>query len=307
MKVVFMGTPDFAVPALQKLIESKHAIIGVYTKPPKPAGRGYQELKSKVHLLAEKHNLTVLVPSTLRTDINFKQLQDLQPDVIVVAAYGLILPQSVLDLPKYGCINIHPSKLPRWRGAAPIQHTILSGDKETAVCIMQMDAGLDTGDILLQKDLAVPEIMTAYQLHDKAAQIGGEMVLEVLDILQSGEAKPIKQTEEGLVYATKLNREDELINWEKSAFEINCQIRTFTPRPAAYFRFDNEVIKVIEATYIADSHTYKSGEVVDDNLKIACGGGGFLQPMLLQREGKKQIYTDAFLRGFSIPRGSLLK
>lgn len=305
MKVVFMGTPDFAVPALQKLIESEHNIIGVYTKPPKPAGRGYQEIKSKIHVLAEQNGLNVFVPSTLRTELNFNQLAELKPDVIVVAAYGLILPKNVLELPKFGAINIHPSKLPRWRGAAPIQHTILAGDKETSVCIMQMDEGLDTGDILLQKELAVPEDMTAYELHDVTAKMGGDMVLEVLTMLENNTAKPMKQTEEGLVYASKLSREDEAIDWTKSAFEINCKIRTFTPRPAAYFKYNDEIIKIIKANYDNSAHTYKAGEVVDDNLSIACGSG-VLKPLLLQREGKKQIYTDAFLRGFSIPKNSVL-
>ena len=305
MKVVFMGTPDFAVPALQKLIESNHEIIGVYTKPPKPAGRGYQEIKSKIHLLAEQNGLNVYAPTTLKSELNFNQLAALQPDVIVVAAYGLILPKNVLELSKFGAINIHPSKLPRWRGAAPIQHTILAGDKDTSVCIMQMDEGLDTGDILLQKELQVPHDMTAYELHDIAAKIGGDMVLEVLSQFESNTANPQKQTEEGLVYASKLTREDEAIDWTKSAFEINCQIRTFTPRPGAYFKFNNEIIKIIKATYDDSVHTHKAGEVLDDNLSIACGKG-VLKPLLLQREGKKQIYTDAFLHGFPIPKNSVL-
>lgn len=305
MKIVFMGTPDFAVPALKKLISSKHSIVGVFTKPPKPAGRGYQEIKSKIHILAEANNLAVFAPSTLRNEINFAKLAELEPDLIVVAAYGLILPQNVIDLPKHGCLNIHPSSLPRWRGAAPIQHTILSGDKTTSVCIMQMDVGLDTGDILLSKEVNIEPKMTAYQLHDLTAEIGGDMVLETIQLIETGNLTPIKQTEEGLIYASKLNREDEIINWQKTAFEIDCQIRTFTPRPAAHFKYNGEIIKIIEADYSTESHSYKAGEVTDDSLTIACSLG-FIKPLLLQREGKKQIYTDAFLRGYPIKKGSIL-
>ncbi len=297
-----MGTPDFSVPTLQALINSKHEIVGVYTKPPKPAGRGYQEVKSKVHELAEKNNLPVLVPSTFKEPRNVEQLKALGADIAVVVAYGLILRKDVLEAPKLGCINVHPSKLPRWRGAAPLQHTILSGDKETAVCIMQMDEGMDTGDIIIQQDVPVPQEMTAKELHDLTALIGAELVIKALDQFENGTVKRIKQIEEGLVYATKITRDHEIINWFKSAEEIYNQIRTFSPRPGAYFTYKGEVVKIISATFSAENSGEKAGMVLDDNLSIACGSG-VLHPTLLQREGRKMIYTDAFLRGFQIFKG----
>jgi methionyl-tRNA formyltransferase len=305
MKVIFMGTPDFAVPALQDLINSDHEIVGVFTKPPKPAGRGYQEIKSKVHILAEESGLPVFTPSTFKEVKNVEQFKKLNADVAVVAAYGLILRKEILDAPKYGCINIHPSRLPRWRGAAPIQHTILSGDKETSVCVMQMDEGMDTGDILLQKDLEVPTEMTAKDLHDKTAIIGGEMITQVLDQINNGSANPVAQSTEGVLYAAKITRDSERINWHKNAEEIFNQIRTFSPRPGAFFRYEAENIKIITADFAMVKHSGKQGEVLDNKLSIACKEG-VLKPKLLQREGKKMIYTDAFLRGFPIPIGAIL-
>ncbi len=300
-----MGTPDFSVPTLQALIESQHEIVGVYTKPPKPAGRGYQEVKSKIHELAEKHNLPVFVPSTFKEPRNVEQFKSLNADIAVVVAYGLILRKEILESPKFGCINVHPSKLPRWRGAAPLQHTILAGDKETAVCIMQMDEGMDTGDIIIQQDLNVPIEMTAKELHDVTSQIGSELVLKVLDQIASGTMTRVKQTEEGLIHATKITRDHEIINWHKSAEEIYNQIRTFTPRPAAFFKYNGEVVKIISAKFSNESSEQKAGTVTDDKLSIACGKG-VITPTLLQREGKKMIYTDAFLRGFPIAKGTNL-
>ncbi len=300
-----MGTPDFSVPTLQALIESDHQIVGVYTKPPKPAGRGYKEVKSKIHELAEKHNLPVFVPSTFKEPRNVEQFKSLNADIAVVVAYGLILRKDILESPKFGCINIHPSKLPRWRGAAPLQHTILAGDKETAVCVMQMDEGMDTGDIIIQQDLNVPIEMTAKELHDLTSAIGAELVLRTLEQIASGTMTKNKQTEKGLIYATKITRDHEIINWHKSAEEIYNQIRTFTPRPAAFFKYNGEVIKVISAKFSNNDSGQKAGTVTDDELSIACGKG-VVTPTLLQREGKKMIYTDAFLRGFPIAKGTNL-
>jgi len=305
MKIVFMGTPHFAIPALEKLIDSDHTIVGVFTKPAKPAGRGYKEILTPVHDVTIKHSLPVYTPSTFKDPNNVKQLRDLQPDVIVVTAYGLILRKEVLEIPKYGCINIHPSKLPRWRGAAPIQHTILSGDKETAVCIMQMDEGMDTGNILAQRDFEVPSKMTAKELHDLSANIGSEMLIETIETLEKGSAKPQKQSLDGITYANKINRDSEVINWYKTSFEIFNQIRTFSPKPGAFFSHNGENIKIITAEHEDLDHSFCAGEVVDDTLSIACAKG-IIKPTLLQREGKKMIYTDAFLRGFPISKGTKL-
>jgi methionyl-tRNA formyltransferase len=195
--------------------------------------------------------------------------------------------------------------LPRWRGAAPIQRTILAGDLNTEVCIMQMDEGMDTGDILLKQEVSIHEQMTSKELHDLAAEIGGKLVLDTVSAIAMGAIKPVKQSMDGVLHAAKLTRADELINWQKSAFEIYCQIRAFSPRPGAYFKYNNEVIKIIQADYIAgDASQFQPGEVVDAEFTIACGDG-FLKPTLLQREGRKMIYNDAFLRGFPIAPGTL--
>ena len=305
MKVVFMGTPAFAVPALEKLIASEHEIVGVYTKMPKPAGRGFKEVKSAIQRLAEQHDLPVFTPKNFKSEQDIEQLRNLKPDVIVVAAYGLILNKAVLESPKHVCLNIHPSKLPRWRGAAPIQRTIFSGDKDTAVCIMKMDEGLDTGDILLKRNFDLDEKITAYKLHDKCAEIGGDMTLEALDLIEQDKAVFTKQTEEGLVYAEKLTPDDELINFADDVFKISCQIRALSPKPSAYFKFKCEIIKILEADYEKNAHNHRPGEVVDDMMTIAANGG-FIKPKLVQRQGKKMIYVDAFLRGFKIEQGDTL-
>lgn len=305
MKVIFMGTPAFAVPSLQQLINSKHEVIAVYTKPPKPSGRGLEEFKSPVQEIAEKNNIKVYTPTNFKNPRIIEEFQNLASDIAVVAAYGLILPTAILEAPKFGCINIHPSKLPRWRGAAPIQHTILAGDKETEVCIIQMDTGMDTGDIILEKPLALDDKITAKELHDKTASIGADMVLETLELYKKDKISKRKQASIGATHAYKITKELEKLNWNKTSFEVNCQIRALSPRPGAYFTFNNEKIKIIQADYTDEMHTYKPGTVIDDKLTIACIRG-FLLPKLLQREGKKMIYTEAFLRGFNIFQGVIL-
>jgi methionyl-tRNA formyltransferase len=306
MKIIFMGTPDFALPALKKLAASHHEIIAVYTRPPKPAGRGYEVSKSKVHLLAEELAIPVFTPATLKDPKEQETFSALQADIAVVAAYGLLLPSAILQAPKYGCVNIHPSDLPRWRGAAPIQHTILSGDKTTAVCIMQLDEGMDTGDIILKQHLELTSQITAHELHDLSASIGGELLIKALELIDSGKAVATKQSTQGITHAGKLTKTDERIHWDKSAFAIYCQIKTFAPRPGAYFKYKNEIIKIIAAEYDDSEHALKPGTVVDDKLTIACQKG-YLYPKLLQREGKKMIYLDAFLRGFAIPKDIVLE
>lgn len=306
MKVIFMGTPYFAVPALEKLIaSSKHEVIAVYTRAPKPAGRGYSETRSAVHSLADQHGIQVYTPKTLRDQHEQQRFFELKADVAIVAAYGLILPKEILNTPKHGCLNIHPSMLPRWRGAAPIQHTVLAGDRETSICIMQMDEGLDTGDIIIQQKLVLPDDIKAYELHDKAAQIGADLVIKALSDIESNNIKRYKQSEEGVTYAHKLTRDHEKIDWSKSAFEIGCQIRTFAPRPAAFFTHNGETIKIIEAEVVPNVKG-SPGQVMDDDLTIACGVDA-IKPNLLQREGKKMLYREAFLRGFELRAGVVLQ
>lgn len=289
-----MGTPDFAVPALVKLAEAGHQIVAVYTAPPKPAGRGQELKKSAVHQASEKLGLPVMTPASLKAET-------LPPaEIAVVAAYGLLLPEHILKGPQFGCINIHPSKLPRWRGAAPLQRTIMAGDKETAVCIMQMDKGLDTGDVLAEQSLNI-EGWTAGQLHDKCAEIGAELVLKVVEEIEK--IKPVKQSEIGVTYAKKLTRDDEKINWNQPAEIIECQIRGLNPYPGAYFEYKGEKIKTLSAELVSGEGV--AGVALDDNLTIACGNGA-IKITQLQKPGKRALTAKEFLNGTKIPKGEKL-
>ena len=305
MKIIFMGTPAFAVPILSALIDSKHDVIAVYSRPPSLANRGQKYVQSPVHSKAEACGITVFTPTSLKPAEEVEALRQLKPDAIVVAAYGLILRPEVLAIPQYGCINIHPSDLPRWRGAAPIQRTILAGDKTSAMCIMKMDAGLDTGEVILRHKFDLDENSTAQMLHDHMAELGATMLISALAEIEAGTAKYQVQTQEGILYAQKLTAEEEKLNFSQSAYMVNCQVRAFSPRPGAYFTYKDEAIKVITAEYTDDDHNSIVGTVVDDQLTIACKHG-FLKPTLLQRPGRKMIYTDAFLRGFVIAKGVVL-
>ncbi|PIR34738.1 MAG: methionyl-tRNA formyltransferase [Alphaproteobacteria bacterium CG11_big_fil_rev_8_21_14_0_20_44_7] len=286
MKIIFMGTPDFAVPCLQKLISSEHEIVAVYTAAPKPAGRGKKLRASPVQIVAEENNLNIKTPKSLKTE----ELPEC--DMAIVAAYGLLLPKHVLQTPKYGCLNIHPSDLPRWRGAAPIQRTIMAGDKKTAICIMQMDEGLDTGDIVAREDLLLDDNITASELHDKCAERGAEMVLEVLADIDN--MKPVPQSDEGVTYAAKISKDDMRVDWQKAAHEIYNQIRAVNP----YFEYENERIKIFSAEII--DMQGKAGEVLDNELAVACGQRA-IRILKLQKPGKKPILADEFLRGNAIP------
>jgi len=290
-----MGTPGFAVPALKALAAVGHEIVAVYTAPPKPAGRGNDLRKTAVHEAAEALNLKVLTPASLKNETLP------EADIAVVAAYGLLLPEHILKGPKFGCINIHPSLLPRWRGAAPLQRTVMSGDKETAVCIMQMDKGLDTGDVLAERRFAVPHEMNVGELHDKCALIGAEMTVEVVAGLEN--IKPRKQAEEGVTYAKKITREDEKLDWRRSAEELYNQIRGLNPFPGAYLEYKGEKIKVLGAEIVSSKGA--PGTVLDDNLTIACGDGA-LRLTQLQRPGKRAMAAKEFLNGFRIAAGEKL-
>lgn len=290
-----MGTPHFALPALEALIGSGHSVVAVYTAPPKPAGRGKEVKKSPVHELAEKHGIEVRTPASLKDE-------ELPPaDIAVVAAYGILLPEHILKAPKFGCINIHPSSLPRWRGAAPIQRTIMAGDTETAVCIMRMDKGLDTGDIIMQGNFPVSENMTAGELHDFCAKLGAEMMLGAIASIEA--ITPVKQSEEGVTYAKKILREDEVIDWKKTAAEVKNQIRGLNPFPGAYFMLDGKKLKVFEVEVTTDKGG--AGKVLDEKLLVACGSGA-VRILKLQKEGKKPMTAVEFLNGSAIPKGTIL-
>lgn len=290
-----MGTPDFAVPALQGLIASEHEVVAVYTAQPRPAGRGKKLRQSAVHDVAEAAGLDVRTPSSLKTE----SLPEC--DIAVVVAYGLLLPQHVLDAPKYGCLNIHPSALPRWRGAAPLQRTIMAGDVSTAVCIMQMDAGLDTGAVLMREDFDLPAKMTAGELHDKCAEIGAKLTLETIANIAG--LQPEIQPEDGVTYAKKILKDDERIDWSKTAVEIECQIRGLNPFPGAYFEYDGQKVKV-HAADVVDAEG-DAGVALDDKLTIACGQGA-LKVVNLQKAGKRAMSAADFLSGNKIPAGTNL-
>ncbi len=285
MKILFMGTPDFATPSLSGLLSSDHDVVAVFTAEPKPKGRGMKLTKSPVHLLAESASVPVYTPKTLRSPEILKQIDDIKADIIVVVAYGFIVPKHVLESKQYGCLNIHPSKLPRFRGAAPLQRTIIEGDSETAVCIIQMDEGLDTGDIILREDFAISADITLQKLHDICASKGAALLLKTLDGIDI--LPRIKQTEEGLVYAHKLKKEEGLIDWSDSAEVIERKIRGMNPWPGVFFEHNGSMVKILKAHVCKE---LKSGVFVK-----RCGSG-LLEIELLQRPGRGVVTGAEFMR-----------
>lgn len=301
LRLVFMGTPDFAVPALRTLHKAGHNIVGVYCQPPKPAHRGHKIRKTPVHLEAEKLGLPVQTPSTLRNAQEQEKLATLAPDAIIVAAYGLILPQEVLDTPRLGCLNIHASLLPRWRGAAPIHRALLAGDTQTGITIMQMDAGLDTGDMLLKKSLPIAAQDTSATLHDALREMGARLIVKALDLAQNGNLKPEAQDEQKSTYAAKLTREEGKIDWSQPALEIERQIRALTPWPSTFFKLGEETIKLLDAE-ITDKLSGQAGTLLDKDFTVACGQGA-LRLTLVQQSGKKPTDGASFLRGKRLEKG----
>jgi methionyl-tRNA formyltransferase len=295
MKLAFMGSPDFSVGALQALA-AQHEIAVVYAQPPKPAGRGQRETPCPVHQAALALGLPVRTPKRLKNNAEEAEFfRGLDLDAAVVAAYGLILPEAFLTAPKRGCLNIHASLLPRWRGAAPIQAAILAGDAETGITIMQMDAGLDTGDMLLKAATQIGKNDTAGDLHDRLAKIGASLILQTLDHPPA----PEKQDSALSTYAPKLSREDARLDFRKSAAELERQIRAYNPWPGSLALFGPVVLKFLAAEAVPGEGI--PGEILDANtLTIACGDGA-LRPLKLQRAGKAAMATSDFLRGFSLP------
>lgn len=306
MKVIFAGTPEFAATALAKLMTSRHEVVAVYTQPDRPAGRGLKLTPSPVKMLAEKNNLTVCQPASLKDKEAQAQLKNFDADVMVVAAYGLILPQAVLDIPRLGCINIHPSLLPRWRGAAPIQRTIFAGDKMTGVCIMQMDAGLDTGPVLLQHQYALAVDETSVTLHDKLAQIGGNSLIEALDLLEAGKIEPVQQDGQQVTYAEKIKKEEALIDWNKPAHEIDRMIRAFNPWPMAYTHLHHErlriglaVIHQEDKDVIARKHRDKIQpgmifSISKEGIQVVTGDDRLISLLAMQLPGGKMLAVGDF-------------
>ena len=283
------------MPVLDALTE-KHDVVCVYTQPPRPSGRGLELLPSPIEMLAVRKGINVRTPENFKKEDDLRALENLNADVIVVCAYGLLLPERVLNACPKGCINIHPSLLPRWRGAAPIQRAIMAGDKETGVCIMKMEAGLDTGDVFLCQPVKIDENMNAGDLHDKLSVVAADLILKVLDEMP----EPVKQSEIGATYAYKIKKEECLIDWNKSASEIYDFIRGLAPYPKAYLNYKNEQIKVLASKIVSPTEQMApSGTLLDNNLTVACGKGT-LRLECLQRAGKNALSREEFLRGYSI-------
>jgi len=282
---------------------SRHRIVAVYCQPPRPAGRGMALRPSPVQALAENSGLTLFTPLSLRLPDVAAIFAAHAADVAVVVAYGLLLPPPILAATKHGCLNLHPSKLPRWRGAAPIQRTLMAGDKETAICVMRMEEGLDTGPVCLAEPVTIPSTMTAGELHDRAASRGAELMLSALDALDSGALICTPQSDEGATYATKIDKAEARIDWQRQAEQVCDLIRGLSPFPGAWFALGAERIKVLRAE-LADGEG-EPGRVLDANLMIACGTGA-VRLLELQRSGRKPMNASDFLRGLALPPGNRL-
>lgn len=301
MRIIFMGTPGFAVPVLQALVEAGHQVVASYSQPPRPGGRrGRQLVPSPVQQTAEGLGIAVMTPVSLRSAEEQARFAALDADVAVVAAYGLILPQAILDAPRLGCLNVHGSLLPRWRGAAPIQRAILAGDVVTGVGIMQMEAGLDTGPVRLEGSTPIGRKTTG-ELTEELAMMGAELMVRVLADPERYPARP--QPAEGVTYAAKIDKAETRLDFTKSAIELERQVRAFHPAPGAWFEYQGERIKLLSAEPFDGDGA--PGEVLDDRLTIACGGGA-LRPVTVQRAGRGVSSADDLLRGFAIPAGTRL-
>lgn len=299
MRIIFMGTPEFAVPVLDALVEAGHDVVAAYSQPPRRGNRG-KTAPSPVHARAEALGIEVRTPLTLRDPEAQAAFAALGADVAVVAAYGLILPRPVLEAPRLGCLNVHGSLLPRWRGAAPIQRAILAGDAETGVGIMQMEAGLDTGPVRLEGRTPV-DGKTAGQLTAELSAMGARLMVEVLGDVDRYPAMP--QPEDGVTYAAKIDKAEARLDFSKPAVEVERQVRAFNPAPGAFFEVHGERVRVHAAEILAERG--ETGTVIDDQMAIACGEGA-IRPILVQRAGRGVMTSEELLRGFSIPAGTRL-
>lgn len=305
MDIVFMGTPDFAVPTLQTLIDSKHQVIGVVTQPDKPKGRSGKLAASPVKEKAMEAGIPVFQPEKVRDEAFLHVLRELNPDVIVVVAFGQILPVQVLELPDYGCLNVHASLLPKLRGAAPIQWSVIQGDKESGVTIMQMDEGLDTGDILMVERYTLDEKETGGSLFEKLSELGGPLILKVLEQAENGSLHPVPQKEEEYTYAKMLTKSIGEMDFNKSAVELERLIRGLNPWPSAYTYLNGKMLKIWEAQVTAKETDHEPGTIIavgKQSLTVQTGEGA-LQISSLQLEGKKRMDADAFLRGYPVETG----
>ena len=309
LRIIFMGTPEFSVPMLSEIIGAGHDVVAVYSQPPRPAGRGMSERKSPVHAYAEACGLEVRTPVSLKSDDTAEAFEVLDADVAVVVAYGLLLPKRILDAPKYGCLNMHASKLPRWRGAAPIQRAIMAGDTETAAMVMQMDEGLDTGEICLGDVVPIGPNTTAGELHDLLARQGADIMVRALAALERDSLQHVAQPDNGITYAAKISKEEARIDFSLSSAQVHNHIRGLSPFPGAWFEIEvdgrKERIKVLRSECLANDafETAKPGTILDTRMAVACGSGA-VRCTHLQRAGRKAMTLDDFLRGFDIRPGT---
>lgn len=305
LRLAFMGTPDFSAPVLRALIDAGHDVAAVYAQPPRPSGRGHKLRPTPVHAEAEKHGILVRTPKSLRGEEAQAEFRALDVDVAVVVAYGLILPQPILDAPRLGCVNIHASLLPRWRGAAPIQRAIMAGDAESGVVTMLMDAGLDTGPMLLTERTPIGPTTTGGDLHDALSEIGARLILPTLAGLADGTLEPTPQPEDGVTYAHKLEKADGRLDWSQPAAELERIVRALSPFPKAWTRHGDVELKIGAAMVEPAPAEAAPGALLDDALLVATGDGA-LRLTAVQRPGKAMMPADAFLRGYGMPSGEIL-
>lgn len=299
LRLAFMGTPEFSVAALKALLDAGHDVACVYSQPPRKAGRGQKLTPSPVHAFAEQHGITVRTPVSLKGEDEQRAFRDLGLDAAVVVAYGLILPQAILDAPKMGCFNIHASLLPRWRGAAPIQRAIEAGDKETGVAIMQMDAGLDTGDVVLEESLAIGADMTAGELHDQLSDLGARLIVKALDGMAAGTLTPRPQPGNGVTYAKKIDKAETRVDFTRTARGVHDQVRAF--HPFAWVELAGVRVRVLQT--VVEGGAGPAGQTLDDALLVACADGA-VRLTKLQPAGKGAMDAQAFLNGRPVAKGT---
>ena len=308
MKIVFMGTPDFSVETLKQILAAGHEVSLVVTQPDRPRGRGKKPSFSPVKEYAMEQNIPCFQPEKIRDESCMEILQKEQADIFVVVAFGQILPQRILDIPKYGCMNVHASLLPKYRGAAPVQWSVINGDAETGVTTMRMDAGMDTGDILLQERIAIAPDETGGSLFDKLAVAGGALCVKTLSRIEDGTIESIPQDHEAATYTRMISKQDGEIDFTLPAERIECLIRGMNPWPSAYTRIGNKMLKIWEADVIAQKDAHQPGEIFDVTKDAFCvaAGEGALKILSLQLEGKKRMNTADFLRGYTLENGDCL-
>lgn len=308
MRVVFMGTPEFAVPCLQKLIDCGHEVTGVFTQPDKPQGRKMILTPPPVKVLAAENGIKVYQPVKMRDGTALEMLKEADPELVIVVAYGKILPKEILEYPKYGCINIHASLLPKLRGAAPIQWSIINGFEKTGVTSMQMDEGLDTGDMLIKGEIEIGANETAGELHDRLSVLGADILEKTIDALEKGKLEPQKQNHDEFTYASMLSKELSPIDWTMTATEVHNKIRGLSPWPSANAKLSGKTVK-IHKSVLADEKGSRAGEIVvcDKRLVVCCGDNNCIEILTLQAEGKKAMSAADFLRGNVLEKGSFFE